>query len=561
MNGIIQQRDRELEELRRAHDDARSTVSSHTASLGKMNGIIQQRDQELEELRRAHDDAMASLTSQKTSLEQMNGIIQQRDRELEELQRAHDDAMASLASQKTSLEQMNGIIQQRDRELEELRRAHDDARSTVSSHTASLGQMNGIIQQRDRELEELRRAHDDGRTLLSSQKATLEQMQRDLEAGASARSELAEKLRLAEEKVHAISKDLEITSDGRTQEKQQLRSLADELERVKTNLEKEAARRQETEEDFRDALSQQQQLEQELERFVSETKSLHADLSAERRAHEAVKQQNKSLEEQVSALGREKLKAEQVVADLTAEIDQARVALADEGEKPATDNGLPVKVHEKRPQPGSAPSSGVRGDEETSKKRSLIVKGSTMPAEIHPLPRSIVATDPVKVPEPETPRIYSVEDLFEDDDDKKEKPAAEPVVSIIQEPATEPVRDVLPDSIPRDSAGQDDFFERDVPPVTATTAPVEEDEPDDMDSFPEQSDTAPDSGQNIAFNRGQWLDLLKWSHHCEGLTQDQRMQIVRMGRLIQKGRKLTRRQEEQVMEMVMLVHKLGYRSS
>jgi hypothetical protein len=36
------------------------------------------------------------------------------------------------------------------------------------------------------------------------------------------------------------------------------------------------------------------------------------------------------------------------------------------------------------------------------------------------------------------------------------------------------------------------------------------------------------------------------------------MQIVRMGRLIQKGRRLTRKQEEQVLEMVALVQRLGY---
>ncbi len=39
------------------------------------------------------------------------------------------------------------------------------------------------------------------------------------------------------------------------------------------------------------------------------------------------------------------------------------------------------------------------------------------------------------------------------------------------------------------------------------------------------------------------------------------MQIVRMGRLIQKGRKLTNKQEEQVLEMIALVRKLGYRIS
>ena len=37
------------------------------------------------------------------------------------------------------------------------------------------------------------------------------------------------------------------------------------------------------------------------------------------------------------------------------------------------------------------------------------------------------------------------------------------------------------------------------------------------------------------------------------------MQIVRMGRLIQKGRRLTNKQEEQVLEMIALVQRLGYR--
>jgi hypothetical protein len=37
------------------------------------------------------------------------------------------------------------------------------------------------------------------------------------------------------------------------------------------------------------------------------------------------------------------------------------------------------------------------------------------------------------------------------------------------------------------------------------------------------------------------------------------MQIVRMDRLIQKGRRLTNKQEEQVLEMIALVQRLGYR--
>jgi hypothetical protein len=43
------------------------------------------------------------------------------------------------------------------------------------------------------------------------------------------------------------------------------------------------------------------------------------------------------------------------------------------------------------------------------------------------------------------------------------------------------------------------------------------------------------------------------------LSQDQRLQIIRMGRLIQRGRRLTHKQDEQVREMIGLAHSLGYR--
>jgi hypothetical protein len=370
-------------------------------------------------------------------------------------------------------------------------------------------------------------------------------------------------VQLAEEKIHQISQDLESESGRRAEEKQQLTTLADQLERVKTSFEQETLRRQESEDQLREALSQQQQLEQDVERFVSETKTLHADLSAERRMHESVKKQIQSLEEQVSALSREKLKAEQAAADLTAEIDQARVALADEWEDHMKDNERLAADARTKQQSGPAPFPGVKKEAEIIKKRSLIVKGTSMPVAIRPLPGSMVTIDPVKVSEPERSQIKSVEDLFEDDEDDRKKPAGDPVVSIIQEPASEPVKDVLPDAIPGRYEDQESFFEdagSSVPDSGNTFDEDEsDDEMDDEDSMPDDSDAAPVSGQNIAFNRTQWLDLLKWSHHCDALSPDQRMQIVRMGRLIQKGRKLTRKQEEQVLEMVALVQKLGYR--
>jgi len=201
------------------------------------------------------------------------------------------------------------------------------------------------------------------------------------------------------------------------------------------------------------------------------------------------------------------------------------------------------------------PAAAPRPDEserEKTRKRALIVKVPDIPAGIRPPPKAMVAIDPGKTPEPEPSPIQSVEDLFEDDE---EDASRAPRVSIIQEPADEPVRDVLPDAGSSDSSS---FFEDDAvlpQPSAGQAAPDSEPSAEkDSDGTGVQS-----TGEGTtALDRAQWLDLLKWSHHCDALTQDQRLQIVRMGRLIQKGRRLTKRQEEQVAEMIALVQRLGY---
>ena len=66
--------------------------------------------------------------------------------------------------------------------------------------------------------------------------------------------------------------------------------------------------------------------------------------------------------------------------------------------------------------------------------------------------------------------------------------------------------------------------------------------------------------QGIApFNRRQWFDLVKWAHSEPSLSRDDKLRIVRLGRLIQTGRRLRPKQEEQVAELVSLAYSLGYK--
>ena len=534
----LDERQKELLDLQARFDatrpllaEAEHAITTLTGELAAVRSAKESAEQELLSVSRAHEETKTSLET-----ETQNSASQKED-------------LARLSLEKEKAETLAASLSAT------LQEAQDQLEQERSRYRDSEERMNMIILQRDRELGELRQAHEDNRTDVTSHRTQLEQVKRELDAAVAARKETEEQLHLAMDKVQKTRQELANISEGRGKEKQQLASLADELERVKTGLEQETLRRQESEDQLRDALSRQDSAEQELERFVAETKTLHADLSAERRMHEAAQEQNRSLEAQVTALEREKREAEQAAAGLTAEIDQARVALADEWEDHMTDHEQ-LEAHAGKKQP-SAPvaSSGMRKEAEIIKKRSLIVKVPTVPPVIHPLSRTMVPSSPVKAPSPDISHIQSVEDLYEDD---IKKPAGVPQVSIIEEPATGPVKDVQPDSPAGRSNHEESFFEDGGSSAPGTRNEVSTDDADD-DSPLDTSGAAPVAGQNVAFNRAQWLDLLRWSHYCEDLTQDQRMQIVRLGRLIQKGRKLTNNQEQQVLELIALVRRLGYR--
>ena len=523
----ILQLQEQLDTAGKALQEREQGIQALNAELASSGAARQSVEQELASTSRA-------LAETKTALEALNAELASAGAARQSVEQELASSSRVLAETKTALEAETQNNASAKEDLARVYAEKEKAEALAESLSASLKEsqersreneerMNAVLQKRDQDLGELRQVHEDAKTALSSHATTVVQMKRDLESAVSAR-----------------------------------RGLEEKLDQVKTNHENETLRRQEAEDQLRDALSQQQHLEQDLEREVEETKSLHADFTEERRMHEEAKKQVQSLEAQVSALNREKHEAEQAAADLTAEIDQARVALADEWGDHMTDNERLAAVAQKKPQPAPVPSSMMKREAEIIKKRAVIVKVPDMPSDIRPLPRSMVAVDPVKASESETPHIKSVEDLYEDDEDDGKKSFGAPVVSIVHEPATEPVRDVLPDLIPDSSDEEGSFFEDDAPLAPDSRNPPDDDT-DDGESASDAGTGASATGQNAAFNRAQWLDLLKWSHHCEGLTQDQRMQIVRMGRLIQKGRRLTKKQEEQVLEMIALVQRLGYR--
>ena len=140
-----------------------------------------------------------------------------------------------------------------------------------------------------------------------------------------------------------------------------------------------------------------------------------------------------------------------------------------------------------------------------------------------------------------------IEDLFEEDEpasmpDQKTSPSL-----VIHEEV------VSPEIVPSGAGTENVEFEEDVPDVSEGVEEPEKDVP----GTNAYGEVVP--GPAFSFNRRQWLGLIKWARHSESLSHDQRLQIIRMGRLIQKNRRLTKEQEEQVGEMIALVQALGYK--
>jgi DNA-binding response OmpR family regulator len=68
---------------------------------------------------------------------------------------------------------------------------------------------------------------------------------------------------------------------------------------------------------------------------------------------------------------------------------------------------------------------------------------------------------------------------------------------------------------------------------------------------------------DIAISRDRWLDIIKWAHHTGSVTEEQRRDLIanlmRLSKLVQKGRHLTNRQEQEIRALVARVQSLGYR--
>ena len=624
----------QAESLRVEKEQSETSLrSSLTALKEQLDDLRVQRETEAERRLSAENQAeslrvekeqsetshRASLTALKEQLEdhraQLETEAERRitaENQVGSLHQGKEQSETSLRASITALkEQVDDLRVQ----LETTRTALENEENTTKLLKENLGEAVA-----ENEKTELRVKAD-----LESYKTTFVRLRHDLDEATAVPKTLERDLDAAKIQNRLLADELNLANQSRAQSVQQVRSLGEELEKARaardaerslhqagdTSLEELKQTLQFAEQKLRTSGEEQDKLNKILEeerrlRQIAETASeaaaqeqehLKAELCAitdERERQEndrALKIQNlekefelvcnlqKSLEDQVTILTKEKLQAEQKVKSLTDEIDQARITLADEwvdhmdvseslaavGEEPH------LRKHSSSPEeaPGIKKET-LRHLTEKEPELPVIVRSSlhalatvtTSPQQESPLSEDeMTSPRPGSSSEMSSESVTDIVSTFCDEDLFEEGEPVLPEADLSPQPAgpagtgpEETGREVSPEFTASDrekgEEGSPDEGCRD------------ENEPDnDSIGGISQVPGGPSPHLVFSFNRKQWFDLLKWAHHSTALTHDQRLQIVRMGRLIQKDRKLTRKQEEQVNEMIALVQALGYRPS
>jgi DNA-binding response OmpR family regulator len=525
--------EREIETLMQGKTQSEKELSVSIAALTETK---QQQDTALIRLKGELEEE----SSQRIAAENQLGILQ--------LDKEHSESSlrSTIAAHGERLDELQA-------QLDTTRAALRNEENTTKSLKESLAQALA-----ENEKSEVRVKED-----LESYKTTFIRLKRDLDEATSIPKTLERDLDAAKMQNRSLIDELDLANQARAQSVQQVRSLSDQLEEVKAALDAERNLHQAGDRSIEELMQTTQCLEQDLRTTVEERNKLDAILENERKLRltaedrmqaaareqehlegelRAISEENKrveddratkiqnlekefelvcnlqkSLEEQVNVLTLEKFQAEQKVKSLTDEIDQARNAIAEEWVDHMTCDEPPFAAGEEPEQTQPFPPD-EDGGMKNEKCLEIMAKEAELPVIMESASHALTI-------------VSSSETLLSPEPEETVKESS-PEFPVSEGGASFPEKNPDHEETVQES-GEDRIGKTYGEPVT----PV------------------------FSFNRKQWFDLLKWAHHTTTLSHDQRLQIVRMGRLIQKDRKLTRKQEDQVKEMITLVQMLGYRPS
>src|SRR5208283_1620927 len=315
-----------------------------------------------------------------------------------------------------------------------------------------------------------------------------------------------------------------------------------------------------------------QQLKATIEERVAEAAHRNERIAALEGDLKIALDRQRSLEEQLRAAEREQAEKEAAMLTLAREIEQATAALDAEKEERQVAQEAYAEAKDalvalrKKPQ---IPSTAI--EEIPIREHAIVTKHPDLPATIRGGAHALTRKESDRVvpvpPEPLDPgtaemesphvRIRTVEDLFEDPRELGADELSDAIRSTMPPAEGDEIPHAPEDDLsPSDYTGQEETAE-----INGDEEPGDEDADEDESGFSPggaTGDTAQGEGAPT-FSRQQWFELVKWAHNTETLSHDERIRIVKLGRLIQKGRVLTRRQEAQLAELMLLARAKGYR--
>jgi DNA-binding response OmpR family regulator len=579
------------QDLTRVITELNTTETKQAADLQSLKDEIDNLNQQLEKLQEnlstttaALDNESGILKLQKERFEELLGEKEKTDRQLEsvlqELKEVKDSVESGEQKRISLASNLGEVIADKEKSeqttkslLASLETAKAEIEFEREKRRAIEETLEKTTKERDNALEMLRHEYDTIQSDLDANKMTLAERERNLESTVAIREALENELNEIKAKNNALEEELSLASQYRTQSGQQSRTLSDELEQVKAALETERRLRRIAEEKAKGAAQQQENLEQNLRRTYDEMerakKERDATLWRFKDELETASHQISALEEKISALEREKPAPGEVRREGS---DEQKVNLVPVVQ-PETQ--LPVIIEpvsqslavESPSQPQSSSTSPKDVSSSEISKETLRVFSGV----IQKVPEISGADDIFleHTPEPEGGAPSTTTNAADEhavldspepsleklsgEDEEKEPFALTDEAQPEQEDEEEPEED--------EEKEPSDLIDEAQPEQEDEEEPEEDEEKAEYEGSDESTYEAegqvPQSG--LSFNRNQWMDLLKWAHHSGALTQDQRLKIVRMGRLIQKDRKLTKKQQEQISEIIAFVYALGYR--
>jgi len=404
---------------------------------------------------------------------------------------------------------------------------------------------------------------------------------------------------------------------ARVQSEKFAQSLSHEMEQLRAALETERRERRILEENLKEEKLAKDRIDQSLRTVTVEKAHEHDSLIIKLQKltedFEKETSREKSLELELAAAVRQQADKEDAAKTLSQEFEQLQAAYKAEQEKLRDAKEHLAETRDAlaranaRIQPVTKESPGIVPN------HALTLKGPDLPRVVEQGKHSLSVVnivqphqDLVAIPaEPAPPAaqvpdeippadIHCAEDLFEDDPemDITELPdatiepeeASETIGADLNaensemtsptEPEEETVEtDTSGEVVKEESVGEETGKPGDHDAAAIITAPgtstaeiannaYTEGEPKDRKRSAigtlDEYGIAPVPGGRM-FDRQQWFDLVRWAHNTPSLSREEKLRFVRLGRLLQRGRRLSQTQDEQVKELVSLAYSMGYK--